>query len=359
MTLRSGILSVAGLLAAAMLPALGASAQRRPDDSAAGGGDAVMAGATAWDAQNYARALAIWRPLAAAGNRFAQYNLGQAYRLGNGVTRDDKVAADWYRQAAMQGHGPSQANYGLLMFQNGDRKGALPWLQKAADQGDPRAQYVIGTALFNGDLLTKDWVRAYAFMTRASAAGIRAAMTSLAEMDKYIPLNQRVQGTAVARDMERSVTLAEVEADDGQLVKAKPAQVKPAEPAAPRPATPPAIVAAGPPIARPPTPSRAAKPAPPRPVVTPRAPAEAPMRAAAVDGGWRVQVGAFADPAAAGTVWAGIARKAPGLGLRSYLVKAGAVTRLQAGPLASRAEAGKACARISATGAACFPVQAK
>ena len=31
----------------------------------------------------------------------------------------------------------------------------MPWIERAADRGDPRAQYVLGTALFNGDLIAR------------------------------------------------------------------------------------------------------------------------------------------------------------------------------------------------------------
>ncbi|WP_156679011.1 SPOR domain-containing protein [Sphingomonas profundi] len=368
MTSRYGIFAVTGLLAALLAPAVAAPAQRRPDAPAKGAdGDAVTAGADAWDGGNYARALAIWRPLAVAGNRNAQYNLAQAYRLGRGVTRDEKVAQDWYYKAALQNHTEALANYGLLLFQNGNRKGALPWLQKAADRGDPRAQYVIGTALFNGDLAPKDWVRAYALMTRAASAGLPPAVKSLSEMDLYVPLAQRTQGTALARDLERSAALANAAEDDaGQLVRANPPRPAPAA------VTPPAVAqatpapapkrqsyaAATPPPAPAPAPKAAPKPAPaPKPAAAPT-PAPKPIAAGGGGGGWRVQVGAYSDPAAAGKAWDGIVRKVPGLGLRSYLVKAGAITRLQAGPIASRADAGKACAKIAATGAACFPVAA-
>ncbi|MET0269747.1 MAG: tetratricopeptide repeat protein, partial [Sphingomonas sp.] len=165
---------------------------------------AIRDGAEAWEAGNFARALALWRPLAAAGNADAQYNLAQAYRLGRGVATDPAQARGWYLKAAEQGHAEAQANYGLMRFHAGERKDALPWLNKAAERGDARAQYVVGTALFNGDVAGKDWVRAYALMTRAAAAGLPQATTSLAEMDRWVPLGQRQQGTALARDMERS-----------------------------------------------------------------------------------------------------------------------------------------------------------
>ncbi len=135
----------------------------------------VKDGVDAWVAQDYAKAVAEWRGPAAAGEPDAQFNLGQAYKLGRGVPVDAAVALDWYRKAANSGHEQAQATLGLQLFQSGQREEALVWLRKAADQGEPRAQYVVGTAYFNGDSLPKDWARAYALMTRANAAGIGAA----------------------------------------------------------------------------------------------------------------------------------------------------------------------------------------
>ena len=41
-----------------------------------------------------------WTPLAEQGHARAQFNLGQMYRLGLGVTTDDQQAAQWYMAAA-------------------------------------------------------------------------------------------------------------------------------------------------------------------------------------------------------------------------------------------------------------------
>ena len=116
----------------------------------------VKAGVDAWQQGDYARAIAEWRPLAQAGDPDAQFNMGQAYKLGRGVQSDFSVALDWYRKAAAQGHLRAEDNLGLLMFQQGDRADAMPYLQRAASRGEPRAQYIVGTALFNGDLIGKD-----------------------------------------------------------------------------------------------------------------------------------------------------------------------------------------------------------
>ena len=131
----------------------------------------VEAGVEAWQHGDYDRAVAAWQPLAARGDADAAFNLGHAYRLGRGVAQDMATAERYYRQAAEAGHVEAQAMYGLLLFQAGRRQEAMPFVQRAAEHGDPRAQYVFGTALFNGDLAPRDWPRAYAYMSRAAAAG--------------------------------------------------------------------------------------------------------------------------------------------------------------------------------------------
>ena len=285
----------------------------------------VKAGVDLWAAGNFAGAVKEWRGLAEKGNADAQFNLGQAYKLGRGVPADLGSAQSWYEKAATQGHEQAQANLGLILFQKGDRARALPWLRKSADQGDPRAQYVLGTALFNGDLVQKDWPRAYALMQLAAAQGLPPAVANLQQMDQHIPLAERQKGLAIAKQIE----------------KGAPAQkaAAPALAAAPqkRPAQTPGAVAR---TAVPPS-LAAARPAP-KPVA---------------GSGWRVQLGAFSNASNARKAWDGLRTKAGSLaGLQPVLVAAGAVTRLQAGPLPSRAAADKACGAAKAAGSACFPV---
>src|SRR5690348_18052621 len=124
----------------------------------------VRAGIDAWQRSDYAGAVTIWRPLAEKGDADAQFNLGQAYRLGRGVPINLAAAKTWFERAANQGHVDAQTTLGLLLFQNGDQAEGLKWLKKAADQGEPRALLVYGTALVNGDSVTQDPVLGYAFV---------------------------------------------------------------------------------------------------------------------------------------------------------------------------------------------------
>ncbi len=360
----------------------------------------VRAGVTAWEAGDYARAVREWRPLAVAGDADAQFNLAQAYKLGRGVPLDLTEASQWFRRAADQGHLQAQDNLGLVLFDMGQKADALPYLQQSAERGEPRAQFVMGAELFNGERISRDLPRAYAHMKRATDAGLQRAAAALVQMDGVIPLEQRQQGLAIATQMEASEGQARLAAMTATAPPraARPATIRPAELppsqagttyAPPPPVSPPApiVVAAAPgrvidvrnaeapPIAQP----RVAQ-APvsipavegdypglsasigsrPAPVITP--PATPPPRVtpaatrnaipAAASGAWRVQLGAFASRTRAQTLWTELAGRLPGAS--PDYVAAGTVTRLQAGPYANRAAAERACAAVRP--AACFPV---
>jgi tetratricopeptide (TPR) repeat protein len=277
----------------------------------------VKSGVDRWTRGDYAGAVAEWRPLADRGNADAQFNLGQAYKLGRGVPVNAGLAQSWYEKAARQGHEQAQVNVGLLLYNGGRRQEALPWIRKAADLGDPRAQYILGTELFNGDLVAKDWPRAYALMLKAADGGVPPAADNLKAMEQFIPTEQRRQGTVLAQNMGR-----------GGPTRGGIASL--ARPTAP--------------------PAKAAQPAP-------RPAAPAPARPASAGGRWQIQLGAFGNAAGAQRAWAGLRSRVGALAsLQPQFVAAGAVTRLRAGPLADRGAADRVCAAARAAGAACFPV---
>lgn len=285
----------------------------------------VKAGVDAWDKGDFKGAVELWRVQANRGNADAQFNLGQAYKLGRGVPADLKQAETWYGKAAWQGHEQAEASYGLALFANGKRSEALTWLQRAVQRGDPRAQYVLGTMYFNGDVVAKDWVRAYALVTRSSQTGLNEASTALAQMDKYMSVPERQQGLTLARKYEEEFNRAPVvDLPPPQMASNNPPPTRPA----PRP-TPVAI--AKPPVTRPPAPTAATTP----------------VR----EGGWRVQLGAFGDPNNARKLWGQVGGRFPGR--QVYYVKQGNLTRVLVGPFGSRSEAAGACGGVSP----CVPTQ--
>src|SRR3954452_24105895 len=212
----------------------------------------VKAGIDAWQKSDYTHAVSIWRPLAEGGDADAQFNLGQAYRLGRGVPLDLAAATIWFERAARKGHLDAQTTLGLLTFQNGDRAAGLKWLKAAADQGEPRALLVYGTALFNGDGVAQDRVLAYAYVSRAAAQGLEPAKDTLTQLDQLMPV----------ADRQKAVALARAKAKQAPPPSSKPKPVK--------------IAAARAPVVR-----------------------TAPAAAVAASGSWRIQLGAFAQRGAA------------------------------------------------------------
>jgi hypothetical protein len=235
------------LIPAVLLAAPALAATKAAPPAAAAAPD-VKAGVDAWEAGNYAKAVAVWRPLAIAGDPDAQFNLGQAYKLGRGVPADLSQAEGWYRRAAKQGHLQAEDNLGLVLFTANRRDEAMPFITRSAERGEPRAQYVLGTAMFNGDLAAKDWPRAYALTKRASDAGLGIASARLAQLDRLIPLDQRQRGLALLPEMEKNEQ------------RARLAAVNAAAPEAPK-STPPPVLAPAPAPA--PTPAPTPRPAAP------------------------------------------------------------------------------------------------
>jgi cell division septation protein DedD len=98
------------------------------------------------------------------------------------------------------------------------------------------------------------------------------------------------------------------------------------------------------------------------PVATPRpTPASAPKATVQPlpkpGGKWRIQLGAFSNEGNANRLWSSLRPRVGVLGNRqSYLVHAGSIVRLQAGPFASSNEAESACRAVKAKGNDCLPV---
>ena len=284
----------------------------------------VTAGIEAWQRADYEAAVAIWRPLAEAGDADAAFNLGQAYRLGRGTAINLAAAQTWFERAARDGHVDAQTTLGLLLFDTGNRIGGLRWLRSAAEQGEPRALLVYGTALVNGDGIPRDPVLGYAYVSRAAAQGLAPAKTTLAEMDQVLPLEQRRKGVALAME----------------AAKAKPAGTATAPKPAPKKAEArPAAKAAG---------------------VVPAPKAAARAAAAATTGpGWRLQLGAFSTRAAAEALYRKLSSAGMIAAQQPAYIAAGKITRLQVGFYRTRADAAAACRGLASRGQPCFPVATK
>jgi hypothetical protein len=279
----------------------------------------VKAGIDAWQRADYSGAITIWRPLAEKGDADAQFNLGQAYRLGKGVPLNLGAAQIWFERAATSGHLDAQTTLGLLLFQNGNQSEGIKWLRKAAEQGEPRALLVYGTALYNGDGVTQDRMLGYAYVSRAAALGLVPAQQTLSELDELVSAADRKKALALARAIP-----------SGSPAPARNS-AKPPRMAQPKTA--------------------------PQKLIIPKPVEVAAVKSVVVaSGGWRIQLGAFSQRAFAQALYQRLSGKPALVGRGAVYIPVGSMTRLQIGPFASRAAAQAACASL---GVPCFPVLAK
>lgn len=282
----------------------------------------TKAGVEAWQRGDYRSAVEEWRKAARNGDADAEYNLGQAYKMGRGVPVDLAAAESWYGKAAAQGHVEAEDNYGLALFQNNHTRDAIPHLEKSVVRGEPRAQYILGTMLFNGVDIKKDWPRAYALTSRAAAAGLPQATQSLQQMDGFLSTADRQQGLAMADRMAADQLPAKPVGE--VIARSGPTGLRGVD-------LPPSDVVRQPPLS-----PKSIKPV---------------SRATPVKSGrWRLQLGAFGDAGNAHKLGAQVAGRFPGHSV-DY-TQAGALTRVLVGPFASKSEAAAACGSLKP----CVPV---
>jgi TPR repeat protein len=139
-------------------------------------------GLDAYHEKDYLKALEIWRPLARAGDRSAQYYLGTLYAEGRGVAPDDAEAARWFERAAEQGEPMAQYNLGASYAEGAgvpkDMTAAARWFRRAADQGIALAQLNLGLLYASGAGVAKDSVEAMKWIDLAIYALPAGALRS-------------------------------------------------------------------------------------------------------------------------------------------------------------------------------------
>lgn len=114
---------------------------------------------------DYADALAIYRELAQQTHAEAQFQLGELYHKGLGVDLNTRRAADWYFQAATQGH-----------------LDALHHLKDLAEQGDASIQYDLARLYALGLGVSRDDAAAAEWFTQSAEQKHTPAQAKLGEL---------------------------------------------------------------------------------------------------------------------------------------------------------------------------------
>jgi len=163
----------------------------------------MMTGAPAASyAQDASDQLNRWRQAAGQGDAEAEINLGNTYRDGDGVKKDDDEAAKWYRKAADHGIADAQFNLGLA-YATGrgvaqDYKEAVKWYTKAAEQGNLSAQDSLGDACMLGAGVDQDKKQAVSWYQKAAEQGYPDAEYKLGEAYH--------KGAGIQRDDKEAIT---------------------------------------------------------------------------------------------------------------------------------------------------------
>lgn len=123
-------------------------------------------------------------------NPVAVRNLGILFEMGWGRPVDIAQAVRLYTEAADAGNVLAISRLGLIYLRGEGPDGvqllrAQSLLTRAADLGDLEVQEYLGILLYQGTLLTQDWVEARRLFEMAAARGSVLAMNSLGLMCQY------------------------------------------------------------------------------------------------------------------------------------------------------------------------------
>lgn len=145
--------------------------------------DAALTAAKAGD---YDTALALWEPLARAGNARAQNNIGACFAEGLGVPSDRPLALKWLTLSADAGDPVGRRNCAAFYMQGSDATGsdadpakAAELYRLAAEQGDAPSQDMLSWLLLEGEIIPSDPAEAKLWAERAAEGGVAASMTRL------------------------------------------------------------------------------------------------------------------------------------------------------------------------------------
>lgn len=203
------------MVAATLLSGLGFSAPVLADSTPAADA-AFNDGVMAYKAGKADEALADWKKAAAGGNIGAAWIMGNLYYQGRGVIQSDKQAYEYYYQAAMGGHPGAQTMVGLYLEQGNAQAGvkrdyaqSRQWLEKAAMQRFPEAQYQLGRVYREGIGIdpepsegirwyilaaTKRYVPAYLTLAKIHFEGAKDIPKNYTDGWMYLELAKKFQG---------------------------------------------------------------------------------------------------------------------------------------------------------------------
>jgi localization factor PodJL len=122
--------------------------------------------------------------MAVTGDPSAQYELATRYAEGRIITRDPKLAAQWFEKAANQGLAPAQYRMGSACEKgigvSRDLALSKMWYQRAAEAGNIRAMHNLAVLIAEGTDGKPDYAAAANWFKQAAEFGVRDSQFNLA-----------------------------------------------------------------------------------------------------------------------------------------------------------------------------------
>jgi hypothetical protein len=141
-----------------------------------------QAGFAAFQAEDYAQAWTLLESEAEAGDKRAQFLLGEMLLKGLGREADSFAAAGWFQQAVREPDPDRYALYALAsQYFNGDgvpqdATNAVALYERAASLGDPEAMRSLAAIYARGEVVEQDLNAALSWLFLAAQGGEPAAM---------------------------------------------------------------------------------------------------------------------------------------------------------------------------------------
>ena len=136
-------------------------------------------------------------------NPTAIYHLGKMYSLGEMGKADEQKALELFQKAAQLGCPDAQGEYGLILYDKGDKAKGIEWLEKAKSNGSLLARYTLACIVLNGgEVANYDSGLVLKELQSLSRKGYEPAQSKLEKMG--IPQNVDEQEDYLYRPMSPS-----------------------------------------------------------------------------------------------------------------------------------------------------------
>lgn len=134
----------------------------------------------------YLSALASATELAETGDAAAQTLIGELYRQGLGVKKDQEIAFSWFKLGADNGNREAAFQLGFMHLDGigtkKNKKEAAKYFSIAAEQNHVLALYNIGLMRLTGEVLEKNFEIAAAALLKAAKLGNHDAQFAIGEL---------------------------------------------------------------------------------------------------------------------------------------------------------------------------------